>query len=99
MIDITEIVIAIVGLIGTLITAFAIPYIRSKTTAEQQRKINLWVAVAVQAAEMIYTDSGQGAAKKNYVVEYLAAQGIKLDADTLDVLIESAVYELKNGIL
>ena len=38
-------------------------------------------------------------ASRRNVVEYLAGKGIQIDAATLDVLIESAVFELKNGIL
>ena len=36
MYDITPIVEAVAALIAALITAFVIPYIRSKTTAQQQ---------------------------------------------------------------
>lgn len=99
MIDITPIVQALVALVGTIVTIVLIPLIKSKTTAAQQEKINLWVSLAVQAAEQIFTGSGLGAQKKMYVIEYLATHGIKLDAEALDVLIEAAVYELKNGVL
>ena len=64
-----------------------------------QEKINLWVSLAVQAAEQIFQGTGMGAQKKTYVIEYLAGKGIQIDAATLDVLIESAVFELKNWIL
>ena len=49
MYDITPIVEAVAALIAALITAFVIPYIRSKTTAQQQAEINTWVKIAVSA--------------------------------------------------
>ncbi len=71
-----------------------IPWIRSKTTAAQFEKIKMWVTVAVEAAEQIYTGSGRGAEKKAYVVEFLNSKGFKIDAETLDKLIEAAVFNL-----
>ena len=40
------------------------------------------------------TGSGRGAEKKAYVVEFLYSKGIKIDAETLDKLIEAAVLNL-----
>ena len=53
MYDITPIFEAVAALIAALITAFVIPYIKSKTTAEQQKEINAWVKIAVAAAETV----------------------------------------------
>lgn len=68
-----------------------------KTTILKFEKIKSWVKVAVQAAEMIYTESGMGATKKAYVMDYLNKKGYTLDTETLDNLIESAVLELKKS--
>lgn len=46
---------------------------------------------------MIYNGAGHGAEKKAYVLEYLNSKGYKLDSDTIDNLIESAVLELKKS--
>ena len=99
MYDITPIIESVAALIAALITAFVIPYIRSKTTAQQQAEINAWVKIAVSAAEQIYSGSGRGEEKKAYVVEWLRSHGITLDSEKLDAMIEAAVYELKQGIL
>ena len=80
-----------------LITTFAIPYIKSKTTLEQQTQINSWVKVAVTAAEQVYEGPGQGDRKKAYVLTWLAGHGIAVDEDKLDAMIEAAVYELTNN--
>jgi hypothetical protein len=49
----------------------------------------MWVTVAVEAAEQIYTGSGRGAEKKAYVIDFLTEKGFKIDADSLDKLIEA----------
>lgn len=100
MYDITPIIEAVAALIAALITAFLVPYIKSKTTAEQQKEINAWVKIAVSAAEQIYTGSGRGEEKKEYVINWLREHGITVDEAKLGGLIEAAVYELNtNGIV
>ena len=97
--DITPIVEAVVAVVCAVVTCVLIPYIKSKTTAEQQAEINAWVKIAVSDAEQIYSGSGRGEEKKAYVVEWLRSHGITLDSEKLDAMIEAAVYELKQGIL
>jgi uncharacterized membrane protein YraQ (UPF0718 family) len=97
--DITPIIEAVAALIAALITAFVIPYIKGKTTANQQQQINSWVRIAVTAAEQIYTGSGRGAEKKEYVINWLREHGMTVDESKLDAIIEAAVYDLNNGFL
>lgn len=95
MFDITS----IIEVVAALVAAFLIPYIRSKTTEQQQAKINAWVKIAVSAAEQIYKGSGRGEEKKAYVIKWLRDHNITVDEKKLDALIESAVYELKKSDL
>lgn len=97
--NITPIIEAVFALIAAIVTAVVVPYIKSRTTATQQTEIAAWVKIAVTAAEQIYTGTGQGKAKKAYVEEWLKAHGVTVDAEKLDAMIESAVYELKNSTL
>lgn len=97
--DMTPVVQAAPALLGTVITCFVVPYIKSKTTTEQQKQINAWVKIAVSAAEQIYAGSGRGEEKKAYVLKWLADHGIIVDADKIDAMIEAAVYELNNGFI
>ena len=62
--DITPIIEAVAALIAALIAAVVVPYIKSKTTAQQQAEINAWVKIAVAAAEQIYTAPGGGRRRK-----------------------------------
>lgn len=101
MFDITPIVEAVVALIGVVITCIVIPYIRSKTTAQQREELNAWIKIAVAAAEQLYQGSGRGEEKKQYVLEWLEDHNITVDEDRIDALVEAAVYELTKdpGIL
>ena len=95
--DITTIIEAAAALVAAVITAVVIPYIKSRTTAQQQAEINAWVKIAVTAAEQIYRGSGRGEEKKAYVLNWLQEHGITVDAEKLDALIEAAVYDLTNN--
>ena len=97
--DITPVMVAVAALLAAVITAIVIPYIKTKTTTDQQRQINTWVQIAVSAAEQIYNGPGRGEDKKKYVVEWLRQHGVTVDADKLDAMIEAAVYDLKNGAI
>lgn len=99
MYDLTPIIEAVAALIGVVITCILVPFIRSKTTAEQQKEINAWVKIAVSAAEQIFKGSGRGEEKKQYVIAWLKERGFTVDENELDALIEAAVYELNQGII
>lgn len=97
--DITTIIEAAAALVAAVITAVVIPYIKSRTTAQQQAEINAWVKIAVSAAEQIFKGSGRGEEKKQYVIAWLKERGVTVDENELDALIEAAVYELTQGII
>ncbi len=91
----TDIIVALIGLIGTIITAVLIPYIRSKTTKEKYDNIYTWVSIAVSAAEQIFKDVQKaGKLKKEYVLAFLNQKGFNINEDELDAMIEAAVLEL-----
>lgn len=97
--DITPIVEAVFGLLFAVVVYVLVPYIKSKTTAQQQAEISEWVKIAVAAAEQIYTGSGRGEEKKAYVVKWLRDHGVTVDTEKLDAMIEAAVYELSQGLI
>lgn len=99
MIDLTPILQAVIGVIAVVITVYFIPWLKKKLSVEQQAELAEWVSIAVTAAEQLYTGSGRGAEKKAYVLAFLEAKGYAVDTgsltDSIDALIEAAVYELK----
>ena len=97
MIDLTNIVSAVITLIIAVISTFLIPYLKTKVDEMKFENIKTWVKVAVEAAEIIYTGTGRGEEKKAYVVQYLNSKGYTIDTESINNLIESAVRELKNS--
>lgn len=92
-IDIAQIVVAVIGLLGLVVTSVLVPLIRTKINAEQWDTIYNYAVAAVQAAEIII-GAGKGEEKFAWAKEYIEAQckahGIKIDMDTVQVAIENA---------
>lgn len=93
-IDLTQIFVALITLLMTIVTTFIIPYLKAKLNYEDFKKLKEWTMIAVATAEMIYKGSDNGAQKKAYVIDFLTQKGYKLDINTINNLIESAVYTL-----
>lgn len=97
-IDITEIVVAVIGLLGIIITSVVVPLIKSKLTNSQWESIKNYALAGVQAAEIIFNAQGKGEEKLEWVTEYIEnqckAHGIKIDMDTVRVAIENAWKDL-----
>lgn len=88
MIDFTPIIEALIGLLAAIITVKVIPWIKAKTTNEQQIMISAAVKTLVFAAEQIY-GAGNGEQKLAYVITQMEKQGYTADRN----IIEAAVRE------
>ena len=95
MIDITSIVNAVIALLAAVVSTFLVPWIKGKVEAQKLEKIMDWVTIAVSAAEQIYNESGMGEKKKQYVLDFLKDKGLTVDINSVDAMIEAAVYGLK----
>ncbi len=95
--DITPVVNAVIALIAAVVTAFVIPWVKSKTTAAQREEINSWVKIAVTAAEQIYSGAGKGKEKKAYVLKFLEEKNLKIDEESVDLMIESAIKNMNEA--
>lgn len=80
--------------ISIVISRYLVPWLKEKYTAEKLNNIYDKVSKAVQAAQKIYKESGQGILRKEYVIAYLKKMNINVTDAELDVLIESAVKML-----
>ena len=93
-IDITQIIVAVIGLISLVITSVVVPWIKSKTSSSQWQTIEAWVSTAVEAAEVIYQGAGRGEEKREYVLnmvqELCNKNGIKFDTDIVRMALENA---------
>ena len=91
MIDLTPIFQALILLLATIITSKLIPWIKTKTTNEQQEKMTVAYRVAVFAAEQL-CGAGNGTDKKHKAKEIVEKAGFTFD----DNLLEATVYECLN---
>ena len=99
--DITPILELAVKLIFAAVTIFLIPKIKkllaAKVAESDQKKLLRWVELAVQAAEEA-ARSGliDKKAKYQYAKDFLEKRGATFDADAMQALIDSTVWELFN---
>lgn len=93
--DLTPIIELVVTLLMAILTTIVVPFVKQRVSSAKFEKIRQWIKIAVQGAEMIFKGSGMGKEKKEYVIQFMKNKGYKIDPDSLDVLIESAVLELK----
>ncbi len=92
---VVQIILAIIGLLGTVITAILVPWIKIKYDAEKRAKIYEYVDIAVNAADQILkVEDPTGEKRKQFVVDYLNDKGFKISMKDLDMIIEAAVNQL-----
>lgn len=94
-----ELMLASIPVLGTIVTAFVIPYIKENIDSLKLEKYQNWASLAVKCAEMLWTESGHGLDKKNYAVEFLNnlfnKNRIVLTKRQISALVEAAVKEMK----
>ena len=93
-IDMTQVVVAVIGLLSVIVTSVVVPLIKSKLTNSQWESICNYAVAGVQAAEIIFNAQGKGTEKfawaKDYIEQKCDEHGIKIDADTVQIAIENA---------
>ena len=99
--DFTQIVVALIGLLGIIITSVAVPMIKANTSVKTQTIITNIIKTAVYAAQQIYTPE-QWREKKEFamdqVLKGLEQYGIALDTESVSDAIEAALKEIKAAI-
>lgn len=90
-----QIILAVIALLGTIVTVVVAPYINSKYTEAKRNEIYRYAEIAVLAAEQILKiQDPDGSKRKQYVIDFLNSKGFKLNPQELDIIIEAAVKEL-----
>jgi LL-H family phage holin len=93
-----EIVKIIVMAAALRISAYLIPWIKSKLSADKISEIAFWAEKAVLYAQQVFTSSA-GAEKKSIVTDFLKAQleakNIYISEEQINILIEAAVKQMK----
>lgn len=96
MLDFTPLLEAVIALAFTLITAFLIPWLKNKYGTETLNKIKSFVEVAVYGAEKAY-GAGNGDKKLAYVEKFLAEKKIKVDFNTLKILVDAEIKKMEQA--
>lgn len=95
-----QIILALIPVIGAILTTYIIPLIKEKIGTEKLAKYEYWASMAVNAAEMIFKEAGMGESKKEYVTNFLNEifnkNKVVITEEQIEILIESAVNELNN---
>lgn len=94
-----KIVGAVITILVSLITAFVIPWIKTRVETDKLEKFDYYLKLAVRCANQIYTPE-QWKEKKQYVTDYITKLcndtfKLSLTAQDIDVLIEGYVNEIK----
>lgn len=85
-INLTPIFEAIIALIAALVTYKFIPWIKSKTTAQQQANLEAITRMLVFAAEQLY-GANKGEEKFRYVQNELAKRGFDIDPTAIEAAV------------
>ena len=91
--DITKVVVALIGLLSTVITVFLAPYLKAKMDVEKVTKLGELAKRFVLAAEQLI-GKGEGEKKKAKVQDWLKEKGYDVSLDEVDSAIEAAVKEM-----
>ena len=93
MIDLTPLIRIIVAAAAVVVSLFVIPWLRSKTTAEQRSDLLKWADIAVAAAQQLYHQCS-GQTRLDYALSLLAEQGFNVDLRQVRDAVEAAVLKL-----
>lgn len=91
---------SVITLVSALVSAYLIPWLRSKTSVTQLDKVAYYTEMAVRAAEQLFTPD-QWEKKKEYVYGYIldlvnTKLNIRLDQEDVNIIIEGVVNEVKH---
>lgn len=87
-IDLTPILQAMIALLASLVTYKLIPWIKARTTNEQQAMLRATIKTLVFAAEQIY-GAGNGDGKMAWVVEQLEKKGFTADRTEIEAAVKA----------
>lgn len=98
MTDLTQIASLIVALIGAVISAFVIPWLKKKISKQDMDKMLELIEIAVYAAQQLYWDK-KGSERLQYVLDFLAENGYDVDDKTVRNAIEAQVLALHKALV
>lgn len=96
-IDYTAVILAIISVIGAILTRVLVPYLKNKINEQKLSEIKFWVDIAVIAVEKAFeTEPGMGEVKKYQVMDFIKKLNLPITDEQLEILIDAVVEELIN---
>ena len=100
MIDITYIVIGVVVVIFGIFVKYFVPWIKTNVSAKDLSTAYKWVLIGCKAADqLVKTGVIKKEERKEHVINFLQENGITLNLDQIDEMIESICLELPSLLL
>ena len=93
MIDLAPLINILIAAAAVAVSVFVIPWLNSKTTAQQREGLLRWVDIAVAAAQQLYHQCS-GKDRLDYALSLLAEQGYDVDLRQVRDAVEAAVLKL-----
>lgn len=96
-IDLTQVVVTLIGILALVLTRYIVPFIKAKLGADKANDLAYWAGVAVTAVEEA-ARAGRIAKGDKFAeaVKFLEGKGFTLDEVELGMVIDSAVWKLIN---
>ena len=91
--DITSILEAVIALAAAAVTVFVLPWLSSKTTAQEREDLLGWVDIAVAAAQQLYHQCS-GQQRLDYALSVLEERGFNVEEGAVVDAVEAAVLKL-----
>lgn len=99
--NIFSLILLFIPVLGSIVTGFIIPYIKTKISATQIEEIIKWVTKAVEAAEVLFDAPKSGVEKREYVIHFIDkmfnSKKQVITKDQIRVLLESAWREMNKA--
>lgn len=96
MIDLTPIFEALIALLAAIVTYKVVPWVKARTTNEQQAMLKATIKTLVFAAEQLY-GAGEGEAKLDYVIAQLNEKGFTAERAEIEATIKENIVALHIG--
>ena len=97
-----KVVMALIPVIGAIVTGFLIPYIKTKISAAQLDEISQWVTKTVQAAEVLFNTPKSGDEKRGYVIDMIDqmfnSKKEVITKEQIRILLEAAWKEMSETV-
>ena len=97
VIDLTPLVQTVIALLASLVTYRLIPWIKARTTQQQQANLTAVVRTFVYAAEQLF-GANSGPDKLAYVTDALHTMGYDINSQEVLAAIEAAVHQMASPV-